>query len=45
MEINLTYFDKFELEQIELYHYLFDLNAEKMNVGEEIRSKEINRSS
>jgi len=43
MEINSTYFDKFELEQIELYHYLYDLNAEKMNVGEEIKLKEINR--
>lgn len=44
METNLTYFDKFELEQIEFYHYLFDLNAEKMNVGEEFRLKEINRT-
>lgn len=43
MEMNLTYFDKFELEQIELYHYLYDLNAEKMNVGEEIKQKEINK--
>ena len=44
MEINLTYFDKFELEQIELYHFLFDLNADKMNVGEEIKLKEINKA-
>ena len=44
METNLTYFDKFELEQIELYHYLYDLNTEKMNVGEEIKLKEMNRS-
>ncbi len=43
MEINLTYFDKCELEQIELYHNLYDFNADKINVGEEVKLKQINK--
>ena len=45
MEPNIIRIEKQVAENIELYHYLIDLNAEKMNVGEEIRLKEKNKFS
>jgi hypothetical protein len=44
MEPNIFQIDKQLVEYIEFYHYLFDLNCEKMNVGDEIKQKEINKN-
>lgn len=41
MEPNIFQIDKQLVEYIEFYHYLYDLNCEKMNVGEEVKLKEI----
>lgn len=44
MELTLNQIDKQLAEYIELYHFISDLNCDKMNVGEEIKLKEMNRS-
>ena len=41
MEPNIFQIDKQLVEYIEFYHYLYDLNFEKMNAGEEVKLKEI----
>ena len=41
MELDIFQIDKQLVEHIEFYHYLCDLNFEKMNVGEEVKMKEI----
>ena len=41
MEPNIFQIDKQLVEYIEFYHYLYDLNFEKMNVGDEVKLKEI----
>jgi len=44
MEPNIIQIDKQLAEYIEFAHYISDMNFEKMNVGEEIKLKEKNKS-
>lgn len=44
MEINIIQIEKQIAEYIELYHYISDLNFEKMNTGEEVKLKVKNRN-
>jgi len=39
MEADIIQIDKQLAEKLEFLHYVKDLNAEKMNVGHEIKSK------
>ena len=39
MEPNIIQIDKQTAEYIEFYHYISDLNFEKINTGEEIKLK------
>jgi len=41
MDPNIIHIDKQLVEYIEFIHYINDLNCEKMNIGEEIKLKEI----
>lgn len=43
METNIIQIDKQLAEYVEFMHYISDLNCEKMNVGEEVKFKEINK--
>ena len=43
MEPNIVQIDKQFAEYIEFIHYINDLTFEKMNVGEEIKLKEMNK--
>ena len=43
MEPNSIHIDKLLAEYIEMIHYIVDINCEKMNVGEEIKLKELNK--
>ncbi len=43
MEPNIIHIDKQLAEYVEFIHYLNDLNFEKMNVGEEIKLKELSK--
>jgi len=43
MEPNILHIEKQLAEYIEFYHFLSDLNCDKMNVSEEIKLKEISR--
>ena len=44
MEPNIIQIDKQLVEYIEFYHHIFDLNYEKMNIGEEIKLKIKNKN-
>jgi len=43
MEPNIIQIDKQLVEYIEFTHFINDLTCEKMNVGEEIKLKEMSR--
>lgn len=43
MELNVLQIDKQLWEYVEYVHRITDLNFEKMNVGEEIKVKEMNK--
>lgn len=43
METNIIHIDKQIAEYIEFIHFITDLNCEKMNVGEEVKLKEMNK--
>ena len=43
MEPNIINIDKLLVEYIEFTHYLSDLNGEKINIGEEIKLKEVSK--
>jgi hypothetical protein len=43
MEPNIIQIDKQFVEYIEFAHYIKDLTCEKMNVGEEIKLKEMSK--
>ncbi len=43
MEPNSIQIDKLLAEYVELTHYITDVNCEKMNVGEQIKLKEMNK--
>ena len=45
METNIIQIDKQIAEYIEFYHYIFDINFEKMNTGEEVKLKVKNRNA
>lgn len=41
METDIIQIDKQLAEKLEFLHYIEDLNAEKMNVGQEIKVKQM----
>lgn len=41
MEADIIQIDKQMAEKLEFLHYVEDLNAEKMNVGQEIKTKQM----
>ena len=41
MEPNNIQIDKLLVEYIEFTHFITDVNGEKMNIGEEIKQKEV----
>lgn len=41
METDIIQIDKQLAEKVEFLHYVADLNAEKINVGQEIKTKEM----
>lgn len=43
MELNVLHIDKQLWEYVEFIHRIADLNFEKMNAGEEIKIKEMNK--
>ena len=43
METNIIQIDKQIAEYIEFIHFIADFNCEKMNVGEEVKLKEMNK--
>jgi len=43
MDPNIIHIEKLLAEYIEFIHYINDLNCEKMNIGEEIKLKEMNK--
>ena len=43
MEPNIIQIEKLFAEYIEFYHYISDFHCEKMNIGEEIKLKEMSK--